>query len=443
MHPSTASTMTSGLSKRRIDESRAFTPWLVCFVAAAYFFYEFIQMNMFNAISSELMRSFNITGANLSKMSSAYFYADVIFLFPAGIIIDRVSVRTVILSALGVCVLSSVLFAGAHVLWFAIVCHFAAGIGNAFCLLSCVLLASRWFSPTRLALVTGLIVTFAMAGGAVAQTPLEILTHHVGWRTALLINGALGAFIWFLNWLYVYDRPSDPARDFSRNFQTQSTLHTPSFFAGIKLALRNPQNVFAGAYTSFLNLPIMVLGGLWGGLYLQQTHHFSAVSAATVSSMFFIGTIVGSPIFGVISDNMRSRKLPMIVGAVLSLLAILLTIYLPHYNFTGALALFFMVGFFTSAQVISYPVIAESNSRVITGTSLGLASTIIMGGAGLAQQVFGYIIDHFWDKTLVDGVPQYSASAYHAAMLIFPLTMILGLICAFFIKETHCQDIKQ
>jgi len=427
---------------RRIDETKSFTPWLVCFVAAAYFFYEFIQMNMFNAISSELMRSFNITGVNLSKMSSVYFYADVLFLFPAGIILDRVSTRSVILSALGLCVISSFLFASAHQLWFAIACHFAAGIGNAFCLLSCLMLASRWFPPTRLALVTGLIVTFAMAGGAIAQTPLEVLTSHVGWRVALMLNGIMGAGIWILNWLYVYDRPLDPARDYSKNFQAE-TVPTLRLLPSIKLAISNRQNWWAGLYTCFLNLPLMVLGGLWGSLYLQQTHHFSPQNAATVSSMLFLGTIAGSPAFGAMSDGMRRRRFPMILGATLSLIFTLMMIYLPNLSLLNALIVFFMVGFFTSSQVLSYPLITENNNRVVTGTSIGVASVIIMGGAGLAQQVFGHIIDYFWDKVTVNGVPQYTPAAYHAAMMIFPVTLIIGLMCALLIRETFCQNTKQ
>jgi MFS family permease len=442
MQPSAAANSVVINQKRRIDESKTYTPWLVCFIAAAYFFYEFIQMNMFNAISADLMRAFNITGVNFSKMSSMYFYADVIFLLPAGMILDRFSTKKLILTALGIAAVSTILFSTAHQLWFAMACHFAAGIGNAFCLLGCVILASRWFPPTRLALVTGLIVTFAMAGGAVAQTPLVILTEHVGWRTAVLINGILGVMIWLLNWLYVYDRPLDPARDYSRNFQTNAVVQVP-FFTALKSAASNLQNWMGGLYTSFLNLPLMVLGGLWGSLYLQQTHHFSAESAATISSMLFIGTIVGSPAFGAMSDNMMRRRLPMILGAITSLVFTLLMIYIPHLNFVEALVIFFLVGFFTSAQIVSYPLITESNQRNITGTSLGLASLIIMGGAGIAQQVYGHIIDHFWDKTMLNGVPQYSASAYHAAMLIFPVTLIVSLICALLVKETFCQNTKQ
>ncbi|MFN7096441.1 MAG: MFS transporter, partial [Gammaproteobacteria bacterium] len=382
------------------------------------------------------------TGVNLSKMSSAYFWADVIFLFPAGLILDRFSVKRLILIALGLAAASTILFSTAHQLWFAMACHFVAGMGNAFCLLGCVILASRWFPPQRLALVTGWIVTFAMAGGAIAQTPMEILTAHVGWRIAVLINGIFGVLIWVLNWLFVYDRPSNPALDYSRNFQTKP-IETLPFFASAKLAASNLQTWLAGIYTSTLNLPLMVLGGLFGSLYLQQAHHFTPEDGATVSSMLFIGTIFGSPAFGKISDNMLRRRLPMILGAVTSLIFTFLMIYTPHFTFFAALIIFFLVGFFTSAQIISYPLIAESNQRTITGTSLGLASFIIMGGAGLAQIVYGVIIDHFWNKLMINGVPQYSSVAYHAAMLLFPITLVVGLICALCIKETYCQNTKQ
>jgi MFS family permease len=442
MQSSAVTASSPSTPRRRLDETRVSTPWLVCFVAAAYFFYEFIQMNMFNAISADLMRAFHITGVNLSKMSSAYFYADVLFLFPAGIILDRVSTRKLILVALGICVVSTLLFASAHALWFAIACHFAAGIGNAFCLLSCILLASRWFPPRQLALVTGLIVTFAMAGGAVAQTPLAILAEHVGWRTALALNGILGAAIWLLNWLFVYDRPLDPARDYSRNFHTQHIDKLP-FFQSIRLALGNYQNWLAGIYTSLTNLPLMVLGGLWGSLFLQQIHGFTAENAATIFLMLFVGTIIGSPVFGYISDNMRRRRLPMLVGAAIALVFAWMMVEVNHFSFWGAAIIFFAIGFFTSSQVISYPLITESNPRVITGTSLGIASLLIMGGAGVAQQVFGHIIDHYWDKTLINGVPQYSAIAYHHALLIFPITLLISLVCAAFVKETYCENVKQ
>ncbi len=75
--------------------------------------------------------------------------------------------------------------------------RFLTGIGSAFCFLSVISLATRWFPSARLALVTGVIVTIAMLGGIAAQTPLMLLQHMVGWRNALVIDAAVGALIFY------------------------------------------------------------------------------------------------------------------------------------------------------------------------------------------------------------------------------------------------------
>ena len=74
-------------SQTRSSISRL-TPWLVCLSAALFFFYEFIQMMMFDAISDNLMRDFSVTAKGIAVLSSTYFLADVAFLFPAGMMLD-------------------------------------------------------------------------------------------------------------------------------------------------------------------------------------------------------------------------------------------------------------------------------------------------------------------------------------------------------------------
>ena len=426
-----------GFRPKFLNETNKSTKWIVCFSAAFFFFYEFIQMNMFNAISTDLMQTFQISGGKLSTLSSTYFYADVVFLFPAGILLDRLSTRKIILAALAICIISTFLFATAQSFWFASLCHFASGIGNAFCFLSCMMLASRWFPPKQLALATGLIVTFAMAGGAIAQTPFELLKQHVGWRTAVIINGFIGATIFILIWLFVADRPADPAHDYSRELTVDNK---PSFWHGINLAIKNKQNWLCGLYTSMLNLPLMVLGALWGSLFLQQVHHFTATQATTISSMLFIGTIVGSPSFGAMSDRMGKRRFPMLFGAVAALISLLILCYAHYLSFWEAAILFYFIGFFTSSQVIGYPTISESNRKAITGTSLGLASVLIMGGAGLGQQIFGLLIDWHWNHQVQNNVPIYSVNDFSIALRLFPITLVISFILAYFIKETHCSQ---
>jgi len=407
--------------------------WLVCLSASLFFFYEFIQMGMFNSISSQLMHDFGINATQLGYLSATYFYADVAFLFFAGMLLDRFSTRKIILLAMSICVGATIAFAVSSNIWLAGISHFAAGVGNAFCLLSCIKLASRWFPPQRMALITGIIVTIAFIGGTVSQTPLTLLVQSLGWRYAVLIDASLGVIILGIIWHFVCDKPADAQTT------TQQCAIKPPVKDSIKFVLTNKQNWLGGFYTCFLNLPIFLLAELWGVMYLVQVHHIPQTNASIITSMVFIGSIFGCPIVGWLSDYMGKRRLPMIVGAICSLAIILLIMFMTQLSFNLLLILFFALGFFTSAQVISYPAITESNPKAYTGTSLGIASVLIMGGGAVFQPLFGWLMDLNWDGKMINGTAIYSPHDYFLGMAIMPVAIIIGLLAALLFKETNCQ----
>jgi len=412
-----------------------YQPWLVCLSAALFFFYEFIQMGMFNSISQELMRDFSINAGQLGFLSATYFYADVIFLLFAGILVDRISIRIIILSAMVMVVLATILFAFSHSFQLAAFSHFISGIGNAFCFISCIKLATRWFSSHRLAFVIGVIITIAMLGGVVAQTPFALLVEWLGWRDAVLVNAGVGAVITVIVYLFVRDYPKRQTSE----VMTEKNAAPASIKKSLLTVLFNKQNGLGGIYTCLLNLPIILLGELWGVMYLTQVHHLLKTQASLVATMIFVGTIIGSPFIGWFSDAIGKRRLPMIVGAVLSLLVLLCIMFLPNLNFSTLLVLFLLLGIFTSTQIISYPLIAESNPRHLTGTSTGLASVLIMGGGAVFQPLFGWLMDLHWDQTLNHGVAMYSPSNYLNGLAIMPIAFIVSIIAACLLRETHCQ----
>lgn len=409
-------------------------PWVVCFSAALFFFFEFMQLNMFNALNPALIRTFNINPTQLAHLSAMYFYANVIFLFPAGMILDRVSTRKVIIVAMMAAVLCTFAFAAAHALWQAELCRFVTGIGGAFVLLSNVRLASRWFKPRRMALVIGLIVTFAMVGGMVAQTPFTLLTDSVGWRMTLALDGLVGFFMFGVIVLFVRDFPRKQASVYAKQ---QRLLQGIGFFRALLRTIRNPQNWLGGLYTSLMNLPIFLLGAMWGIMYLVQVRGLSRADASLVTSMLFIGTIIGSPIVGWLSDRIRRRRLPMIAGTIIASGLILMLMYVSHLSMTALLLVFFGLGFITSTQIISYPLIAESNPLTLTGTAEGLASVLIMAG-GFTQPLFAWLMEWHWTHYYIKKIPFYSISNYRMALAIMPVAFILALIIALMIRETYC-----
>ena len=414
-------------------DSRTFVPrgdlmaWIVCLSAGLFFLYEFFQLNIFDVINQPLREDFHIDATQLSWMSSAYLWADILFLLPAGIILDRFSTRRVILTAMLVCVVGTVGFATTDSFLLASFFHFLSGIGNAFCFLSCVVLVSHWFPPRRQALVIGSLVTMAFIGGMMAHTPFAYLYELFGWRRALLIDGAVGAVL--LIWIYcvVQDKPADsPVRVRTNQGEVLSSF--------IK-ALSNRQNWLAGLFTSLLNLPIMVLCALWGASYLQVVHHLPDIAASNVVSLIFMGSVIGCPLVGWLSDTQGRRKPLMIIGAVATLFTVIPLFMHVVLSQLLLSVIFFALGFFTSTQVISYPLVAESNQSENTGAATGIASVIIMGGGGVGQVLFGWLMSHHAGTT----VTEYTVADFQFAMWMFPIAAIAALIAVLMTRETYCK----
>lgn len=411
--------------------------WVVVLTASLFFFYEFIQLNLFNAISDDLMQDFHLNAVQLGYLSSMYFWANALFLFPAGMMLDRFSTKKLLLFAASLCTIGTFLFGIAPDFSVAAFGRFLVGWGASFCFLSCIRLASRWFPPGKMALVTGIVVTVAMLGGLVAQTPFAILSHWIGWRHAVMVNTALGVVIALAIGFVVQDRPPGSHELASSE---KAALKSIGFWRSIKLVLSNPYNWLGGIYTSLMNLPVFLLGALWGINYLSQVHHISPVKASYATTIFFLGVIFGSPFFGWFSDHIGRRVLPMIVGAISSLGVILILMFVPDLSFASIIVLFFLIGFVTSSQVLSYPTIAELNPIELTGTAVSIDSILIMTSGLIFQPLFGWFMTLNWDHTIVDNAPVYSPHDFFNAMLIMPIGFVVALVVAFLIKETYCKS---
>ena len=83
--------------------------------------------------------------------------------------------------------------------------------------------------------------------------------------------------------------------------------------------------------------------------------------------------------------------------------------------------LFFALGLTSSTQVLSYPLIAEINPLSLTGTATGIASIIIMGVGGLAQVLYGTLLQYH---------------DYQVAMWIFPTTAFMALLLALLLQSS-------
>ncbi|MBA2710205.1 MAG: MFS transporter [Tatlockia sp.] len=409
-----------------------FLPWLVCISASLFFFYEFIQGNMFASIADDIMRDFRVQADKMAYLSSIYYASNVIFLFIAGIVLDRYSAKKTIMFAMLLCVISTFILAQAQSFYLALACRFVTGIGSAFCFLGPIRLASRWFPPKQMAMATGVIVTIAMTGGMLAQYPLTRLVAQVGWREALMEVGWLGTAMLVVMYFGIIEKEKTA---------DHRVVQKVKFFDTAKKTYLNLQTLRAALYTSLMNMPIAVYGAMMGSLYLVQKMGISKEDASMVNTMLFLGAIIGGPFIGWCSDKLGLRVLPMKIGVIASLITMLTVLFVP-VSLPMMKILFFLLGFFTAAQIISYALVAESSSLVMTATAVSVISILTQGGYVVYQNLFSVLLIQHGEVLMQNGVPVYSLADYQYAAMIFPLGLILALIALFGLKETHCRHIE-
>ena len=404
---------------------------LVVFTAGAFFFYSFIQMTLF---STEAMKEFFMELLSISdtatfgNFAGTFLYGTVIFLIPAGLLLDKFSVRKIIIAMIlldVVCVFASAFTSNVLI---ASVLRFLMGVAHCIAFMAPFRLAPRWFTSKNLALVSGLLVAFAVFGGWVSGAPLLAIISTLGGKTAMLINGVLGFVILAAALFFL--------KDFPINYKEEgASSEGLSLVHGLKLAAQNKQNWLAGLYIGLLNLAVLLLGAMWGTTYLKIVNpEFSEATFTGIIGMIFIGTIIGSPLSGLISDKLKSRKKAMIGGAILSLVIMLLIIFPPVTSAGFFYSLFLLLGLITAAQSIGYPVIAESNEDKVLGTANGLSAVVLMGIGAIGQPLFGQLVAMFGGGAGASA--EQVQAAFQTSIWVMPIAFVAALLCAFLLKET-------
>jgi len=401
---------------------RTIKPWLICGCGALFFFYQFMQLSLFDTLSQPLMDEFSLSQSKLASISSTYLWALVICYIPIGYMFDRLSNKRLIVLALIASIIAVFSLYFVQQAWQLQAIRAVTGITHCFAFLGCMRLAGQWLSH-RLSLAMGINFTVGFLGGVIAHTPFAMITAHYGWRYAILPNGLLGVVILLMIGIFVSDYPIKP---------THASFSEEKLRQHFKTIILNKQNWLCSFYNMLLNLPVIMFAALWGTLYLIREVNLTAIQASAVMTMVFNGAIVGSPAFGWLSEKMQSRRYPMIISAYMALLTSLLIFWWPSQTYIHLIILYFILGFSTGGQVVSYSSITESNSSHIRGLALSITSIIILGGGGLSQDVFGYILDFNWRAWL----PNISYSPYQLAYFLLPVGFAICSVMSLKVRET-------
>ena len=352
------------------------TAWISCLIAALFPFYSFFQMNLFNVIGPLLVQTEHLTIFQVGLLSASFLYAQAAFLIIAGLLLDRYSIKNLILMAMLVLATCTLVFTLSHSIWVLFMARILTGVAQAFAILGCFQLIVRYFPADKNALLMGLIITIALFGGMCAQAPFLLIIDALGMHAAMLLNAWVGYGITLLLFILLRSPPTI-ALPATKNH---------AIFEQLASVITTIQNSLCGVYASIMSFPMLVLGAAWGATYLIDTHQFSALEATLTTLMIFIGMMIGTPIAGAWADFSSSyKKTILVMSPVLMVLVFLVIILINPMPLTILLILFFITGLLSGPQVLVYPLIVKNNDPSLAGLALGFASTLIILVGALAQ----------------------------------------------------------
>lgn len=420
-------------------ESRPRGRWLIWAVLALVYFFSYFHRIAPSVVAVDLMRAFETSGAILGVLAAIYLYVFAGMGMPAGLLVDRVGPKRVLLAGVVTLSLGSVAFGLAPALRVAYGGRFLVGLGASVILIASLRILADWFAPDEFGTVTGLVYMMGNLGGLFAATPLAALVDRVGWRQSFVIVGLTSLGLAALAGAVVRERGAGmrPAGAGGPGASRGDWLRAARAIAGNRHTWP-PVLAATGINASYL-----AFAGLWGVPYLTQVYGLSRAEAAGHMTAIALGLTLGSPTFGFLSDKiLRRRRLTYAVAAVGYALT-----WLPLVAWDGGrppvqilLPLYFAFGFLSSGIVVTWACTREVNPPEYAGLAIGIVNTPVFLGTGLLQSGVGALLDGYWAGAMRAGARLYSLEAYRAGFLVCLAVAGLAAACALAVRETRCEN---
>ena len=440
------------------DRAQAIAVWqkrrlLIWGVTAAAFITGYFHRTVIGVVSDNLMRDFAIErAADLGLLASIYFWTYAVLQLPAGIMADRFGPRRVVSLSLLISAAGTLIFTLADTLTGLYAGRFVTTLGIGVIYVCLIKLQADWFRLREFATMSGLIVLIGNSGSLLAATPMAFIVDSWGWRNAFHLIAAYSLVMAVACWLLVRDRPEDIGLPGVAELETNlppppvpARKPTTSIRHCIRIVCRNKKTwppVVAGATVYGV---YMAISGVWGIPYFMQVYGLSRVDASQMVFIMVIGNMITAPLLGVISDRLQLRRGPFLAATAIFLSALLLlTLWngaKPPAILLYPLCLLFGVG--VSGLSLSVACVKEVNPSYATGIATGITNSGPFLGAAFMQPAVGWILDHYWDGAIVHGVKVYPQIAYTNAFLFCCGVLLISLLAAWSVQETHCRMPQQ
>ncbi|MDP3704923.1 MAG: MFS transporter [Legionellaceae bacterium] len=371
----------------------------------------FLQLSSGVVIGS-IMHDMHLSALTAGILSSSFYIIYTALQIPVGIVCDRKNPRPILAGSALLCSLGCVMFAASYSLPGLFIGRSLIGIGSACAFVGLTHLIRQHYPIKQFAFLIGISETLSFLVTVLGIIGMGRLIVHWGWRDFINTTAIIGVLIAYLCWRYIPNEtkhPSSPDEAIKqlREILSNKLLWINGLFIGLTFSL------------------VTVFGALWAAPFLQVKLGCSMRQASLTNALFFLGTGVSCPLFGILSTLVTRRKPLIIASCLLTAFVLLLIMYIPTQNISIIGFLMLVLGLSCGAYILAYPISNELASKETLSTCAGFTNTLALITTPLLQPFVGYLL------SILGLTGKYTLADYQTALLVLPCCIICacGLVC--------------
>ncbi|PWD51534.1 MFS transporter [Serinibacter arcticus] len=388
----------------RLDRAARRNPWVVWVTGCVVYLLAVLHRSSLGVAGPDAVARLDISSAQLGTFVMVQLAVYAAMQVPAGLAIDRIGPRRVLLLATLIMGTAQVAFAFAGSYPLALAARALLGLGDSAVYLSCLRLAAEWFPRSRYAVLTMFSGLFGMAGNLAATVPLVWALGEFGWTRTFLVTGATSLIYAVLLLRPAVTAPFRSTRaHLAEVADREAEAPTPRGWAGVLGDVRaswRGTELGRGTQVGFWTHQATMAGGtviamVWGFPYLTEGLGWSGDRAAAQLSLLVLGTLGFNLVIGPLAGRRPGWRMPLAIGASLAgMLALGMLAWWPGGPPAVAVTVaFLMLAVGGPASQVGFHLARDYNPRERISTATGLVNMGGFAGAMVGVVVFGIVLD--------------------------------------------------
>lgn len=407
------------------------TASIMVLLAAMFYSYEYLLRVIPSVIVPELMSSLNIGPRQIGLISSYYFLIYTPMQIIVGTILDHYGVKKPLTIATISCAIGIYVFAIPS-LYCAKAGMFLVGLGSAFAFVGVLKISADWLPRKYFALISGLTTALGMIGATLGETATATVISRFGIQDTMSYISMIGILLAIAIFFIIKDK--------NKNYSKNYTAELNKLCGDLTTVIARKQIWLNGIIGMLIFTPTTTFAGLWGVPYLKMTRNISTTKAGAIISAIFFGWMIGGPIVGILTNYIKRRKIILTYGALLSCIVMVKILYFPSDSTLTTVTMMFLLGLFSSSEILVFAVANDIIEDKLTGTAISLTNMFVMASGGM-QYIIGSMLEYFALGSAMAANNQhiYSEQVYQQAFAAMPIGLMLAFILSFRLQETFYQ----